>query len=625
MRLLHNDTEDESWKLYPLPPFLLVAFNIVKDKIAHSPELTHHHFQGHKNAISDECSSNDGSADSPSDGAGVADSCVKTPLSSSTSLEVVPTRDEVTKTVNQYNYDIPLCVSAPAELESSFNPEMSTYNNNTKLAAMTSLSSSLSRRGGWNIPAGAGLRGGAPLPGETSAMSNGTSGWGPPPTAGGSSGSGASGWGSAPAAAPSGAWGAPAQQPGQININNGEDNQNNSKMLNTMPQGPPAAPAAASSQATQGLVTTQPSPAPGPAAPAPSSWAAAAGKGLPPSEGANQGSNGTTNKQLEQLNSVREALFSQDGWGCQHVKQGTSWDVGASAGQAQQQQQPQQATAEPAAAAAAAPSGPSTAAPTQQPAKPPAADSMQWTPPGGAGRNDGTDLWRSTLSGVPQPPKPQPTTPWGNHTPANPADYKEWGRDDGSGAGGDGMPGAGPGDDSNMWTGAPGSGPGSSGSGGPGQTWAGGDQERQREERGQFSDREGGPNNWGGERQKSYCIRNIVITQYLSSGVPKPKDEGMGWGNNGAGSSQWGGAGGGQGGSNGAVGSWGPPPAKPGPGAGGWGNNPGPAAAPGGRPQWPENESPTMGRRFDDGGTGIWGGKAQSGMGPGGPPGGEYS
>ena len=39
------------------------------------------------------------------------------------------------------------------------------------------------------------------------------------------------------------------------------------------------------------------------------SWAAAAGKGLPPSEPAVQ--NGATNKQLEQLNSVREALFSQ--------------------------------------------------------------------------------------------------------------------------------------------------------------------------------------------------------------------------------------------------------------------------------------------------------------------------
>lgn len=26
--------------------------------------------------------------------------------------------------------------------------------------------------------------------------------------------------------------------------------------------------------------------------------------------------------QLEQLTTMREALFSQDGWGCQHVNQG---------------------------------------------------------------------------------------------------------------------------------------------------------------------------------------------------------------------------------------------------------------------------------------------------------------
>lgn len=31
--------------------------------------------------------------------------------------------------------------------------------------------------------------------------------------------------------------------------------------------------------------------------------------------------------QLEQLTTMREALFSQDGWGCQHVNQETNWDV----------------------------------------------------------------------------------------------------------------------------------------------------------------------------------------------------------------------------------------------------------------------------------------------------------
>ena len=91
-----------------------------------------------------------------------------------------------------------------------------------------------------------------------------------------------------------------------------------------------------------------------------------------------------------------------------------------------------------------------------------------------------------------------------------------------------------------------------------------------------------------------------------------------GW--NGAGSNHWGGGGNNAG--NGGAG-WGPPPSK-GPGAGGgWGA--GPAGPPGGRPgQWPENDSPTMGRRFDDGGTGIWGGKAPAGPMQAGPPGGEY-
>ena len=102
----------------------------------------------------------------------------------------------------------------------------------------------------------------------------------------------------------------------------------------------------------------------------------------------------------------------------------------------------------------------------------------------------------------------------------------------------------------------------------------------------------------------------------------------MGWNNSG---NQWGPTGGNP--SNGS-GGWGPPPAKPGQGGGaggGWGNSgPAPGPAPGPRaPQWGgagggvDNDSPTMARRFDDGGTSIWGGKSQSAM-PGGPPGGQY-
>ena len=68
----------------------------------------------------------------------------------------------------------------------------------------------------------------------------------------------------------------------------------------------------------------------------PPSWAAAAGKGLPnndnsSSSGSGQSGSGpsqsSTSKHLESLQSVREALFSQDGWGGDNVKQDNAWDV----------------------------------------------------------------------------------------------------------------------------------------------------------------------------------------------------------------------------------------------------------------------------------------------------------
>ena len=447
--------------------------------------------QGHKNAISNECSSIGGPQfeNLPLDGAG-GDLPGSPPPTPSTGASF-PTRVVFeTKTVKQYNYDIPASIT---EDDSSFNlvggpagstPSSKPISDTYTPVAMKSLSDKPvpPRRGGWRISPGAGLRGGAPLPGETSAMSNGTSGWGPPPTASGATGSGTSGWGAAPATNPSSAWGSPQQ-----NINTGEENQTNSKMLNNIAPSSQPAP----SQASQGLVVSSQAPGPGPAAVQPGStnWAAVAQKGLPPSsDGASQqGSNGTTNKQLEQLNSVREALFSQDGWGCQHVKQDTSWDVGASAAAAAAAAASQ--SEPPPAAAAAAP------APTGAPAQPPKAESMQWTPPGSSGRNDGTDLWRSTLSGVPQPVKPQPSTPWGNHTPAHPADYKTWGEPEDGPSGDQGPPGAAGGD--NMWSsGAPGSGPGSSSGGQPPGAW---DQDRTND-RSQFDDRD--RNNWGGELYK---------------------------------------------------------------------------------------------------------------------------
>ena len=101
------------------------------------------------------------------------------------------------------------------------------------------------------------------------------------------------------------------------------EGQNNQKMLNNLPTsssqpGPGHSQARGPSHShTRGM-----SQAPGPGTQQGStSWAAAAGKGSPPCEPAtSQATNRTTYKQLEQLNSVHETLFSQDGWGGQNVK-----------------------------------------------------------------------------------------------------------------------------------------------------------------------------------------------------------------------------------------------------------------------------------------------------------------
>ncbi|XP_063980322.1 trinucleotide repeat-containing gene 6C protein isoform X2 [Diachasmimorpha longicaudata] len=113
--------------------------------------------------------------------------------------------------------------------------------------------------------------------------------------------------------------------------------------------------------------------------------------------------NPSTKLQLEQLNTMREALFSQDGWGCQHVNQDTNWDVPASP--------------EPIMNKDGVP---------------------MWKPP----VNNGTDLWEANLRNGGQPPPPQQAkTPWG-HTPSTNIGGT-WGEDDETA------------DSSNMWTGAP--------------------------------------------------------------------------------------------------------------------------------------------------------------------------
>ena len=179
---------------------------------------------------------------------------------------------------------------------------------------------------------------------------------------------------------------------------------------------PPSSPLSSNSQAPAAIQPPQTG----------TSWAAAAGKGLPASEapapngstssssnGGSSSSSTSSSKPFEQLNSVREALFAQDGWGGNNVKQDSAWNVEGMESHAKDSVSPWSNTSVP--------------------------------------RNDGTDLWKSTLSGQPPVAKPQPSSPW--HTPQNPTDYKQWGEDDdqsgSAGASGSGSIGA-PGSSSNM-------------------------------------------------------------------------------------------------------------------------------------------------------------------------------
>ncbi|XP_046663317.1 protein Gawky isoform X1 [Homalodisca vitripennis] len=134
-------------------------------------------------------------------------------------------------------------------------------------------------------------------------------------------------------------------------------------------------------------------------------WAQAAGKGLPPPAPTNPPTptSNSTKQQLEQLNNMREALFSQDGWGA-HVNQDSGWDI------------------------------PSSPEPGQKDSNgtplPPV-----WKP----NINNGTELWETNLrNGGQPPPRVEKSTPWGSHTPASNIGGT-WGVDDDIG------------DSSNMW------------------------------------------------------------------------------------------------------------------------------------------------------------------------------
>lgn len=121
--------------------------------------------------------------------------------------------------------------------------------------------------------------------------------------------------------------------------------------------------------------------------------------------------------QLEQLNTMREALFSQDGWGCQHVNQDTNWDVPGS---------PEPNT------------GTGSIVKTDPSAQSAPSGIPVWKP----NINNGTELWETNLrNGGQPPPAPVQKTPWG-HTPSTNLGGT-WGEDD------DGV------DSANVWTGAP--------------------------------------------------------------------------------------------------------------------------------------------------------------------------
>lgn len=122
-------------------------------------------------------------------------------------------------------------------------------------------------------------------------------------------------------------------------------------------------------------------------------------------------SNSTSSAKIEHLNSMREALFSQDGWGGQHVNQDTNWEVPGS------------------------PEPGSKVEPTA--GGPPA-----WKPSVNNGAFLGTDLWEANLrNGGQPPPQPAAKTPWG-HTPTTNIGGT-WGEDDDVA------------DSANMWTGPP--------------------------------------------------------------------------------------------------------------------------------------------------------------------------
>ncbi|XP_018569055.1 protein Gawky isoform X3 [Anoplophora glabripennis] len=236
------------------------------------------------------------------------------------------------------------------------------------------------------------LRGG----GESS-LSTGTSGWGTPPSqqASNNNATSSSGWGTAnpvnQTTAGTQQWNNNANRPPPSN----QGHTQNGNKSNASGQQPPT-----SQSNTTGWGQPGTKPAPNNSMPPTTQPATSV-----TNTSNNNGPSSNTKQQLEQLNSMREAIFSQDGWGGQHVNQDTNWDIPSS------------------------------------PEPPMKMDGSGGPPPWKPAVNNGTELWEANLrNGGQPPPQPQQKTPWG-HTPSTNIGGT-WGEDDDT-------------DSSNVWTGVP--------------------------------------------------------------------------------------------------------------------------------------------------------------------------
>ncbi|KAL1116327.1 hypothetical protein AAG570_005822 [Ranatra chinensis] len=346
----------------------------------------------------------------------------------------------------------------------------------------------------WGIPRGLKLLGGGESSLTATAAAGGApgGGWGSPPGSGGGGGGG-SGGGGQTATGSAGTWNSAtsAQQAqggggGNSSGTTNSSNSNNGPTLgnnNSNPQSGP--PGSGSNQSQQGgqSVGQQQNQGGGSQQQQQqgASWAAAAGgSGNVPGAGgkgggaggpssgqsANQSSNTNNNntstkQQMEQLNTMREALYSQDGWGGQNVNQDSNWDI---------------------------PGSPEPGAKDNSNSAP----VPMWKPT----VNNGTDLWEANLrnGGIPPPSTQQaPKTAWG-HTPSSNIGGM-WGEDDDA-------------DTTNVWTGVPPAAPQPTSApqwaNQPAPIWPGGNKK----------EGDWGPTNWGDQRDprdiRTHDLRQMI-------------------------------------------------------------------------------------------------------------------